>query len=160
MHQSVLDWVGNIVVNADLANKNVLEVGSYDENGSVRSMFSGPYVGVDMRDGPGVDTVCHAHTLPFPNAEFDVVISTEMLEHDAQFWLSLREMGRVLASGGWLILTARGNGFPHHAYPNDYWRFMPDSVPVLMALADCQLLGYARDPQQPGLFIAGCRHDR
>src|SRR5690242_14807098 len=122
MHDSVMKWVKQVVSKIDLTGKTVLEVGSYNVNGSVRPLFESAkeYIGVDFRPGPGVDYVMNAHDLNFPihyfkivtDGLFDVVISTEMLEHDSEFWRSLSEMGRVLRPGGYLILTARGNGFP------------------------------------------------
>jgi SAM-dependent methyltransferase len=138
---------------------SVLEVGSYDENGTVRPLFGGcEFVGVDMREGPGVDRVASSHDLPFDDGQFDVVVSTEMLEHDPYPWVSMAEMGRVLVPGGLLVVTARGNGFKLHAYPDDYWRFMPSSFPVLLSLAGCDVVDVREDPQAPGMF--GCGRKR
>jgi SAM-dependent methyltransferase len=157
MHESVMSWVSSVVDRYQLVGLATLEVGSKDENGTVRPLFTGPYVGVDMRPGPGVDLVANAHRLPFPDRSFDTVVSTEMLEHDEAFPVSLAEMGRVLKLGGLLVLTMRGNGFPHHAFPHDYWRFMPDSARVLALLAGCDLVDSTTDPQDPGLFVLGRR---
>lgn len=157
MHTSVYNWVQNKVVQYDLSYRNTLEVGSYDVNGSVRPLFDGEYVGVDMRKGPGVDIVSSGHALPFPDEYFDVVISTEMLEHDPAFWLSMKEMGRVLKKNGYLIITARGNGFPLHDYPGDYWRFMVQSFFELLKLAGTKAIGVSEDdgPGHPGVFAIG-----
>lgn len=154
MHGSVLAWVADQVGDLDIVNANVLEVGGLNVNGSVRGYFSGPYLATDMRDGPGVDLVAVAADLPFGAGEFDVVVSTEMLEHDRAFWRSLPEMGRVLRSGGILLLTTRGNGFAEHGHPDDYWRFMPSSGAVLAELADCALIASVADPEAPGIFVA------
>lgn len=154
MHASVMTWVAEQAKGLD---GSVLEVGSLDVNGSVRRFFPGPYVGLDMRPGPGVDVVGTADALPFPDAAFDVVVSTEMLEHDPSPWLSLAEMGRVLKPGGHLILTTRGNGFGEHNEPSDYWRFMPASRKVLLDLASCDVLELALDPEVPGIFAHGVR---
>lgn len=150
-------WVGAEVERFGLAGKETLEVGSLDVNGSVRSLFSGGYTGIDMRDGPGVDIVGTADALPFVAHRFDVVVSTEMLEHDPSPWLSLAEMGRVLKTGGHLILTTRGNGFFEHNEPSDYWRFMPSSRQLLLDLASCTLVDQALDPEVPGIFVHGQR---
>ncbi len=157
MHASVMAWIRNEVRHHGLAGLATLEVGSFDVNGSVRALFSGPYVGVDMREGPGVDVVGTADALPFPDNAFDVVVTTEMLEHDPSFWLSLAEMGRVLRSGGHLLITTRGNGFGEHNEPSDYWRFMPASRAVLVALAGCKIEAEALDPEVPGIFVHGIR---
>ncbi len=98
-----------------------------------------------------------AEALPFADASFDAVVSTEMLEHDDEFWRSLPEMGRVLRPAGVLILTARGNGFMPHEYPYDFWRFMPSAFDKLLALAGCEVLEVREDwqPGHPGLFGLG-----
>lgn len=157
MHASVMAWVGSRVRLYDLADCPTLEVGSLDVNGSVRSLFRGPYIGIDMRDGPGVDVVGTADHLPFPDDAFDVVVTTEMLEHDPTFWLSLAEIGRVLRPGGHLLLTTRGSGFGEHNEPSDYFRFMPASRAVLAALAGCKVVVEALDPEVPGIFVHGQR---
>lgn len=157
MHDSVMTWIGHQVDDHGLAFKDTLEVGSLDVNGSVRPLFSGHYTGVDMRDGPGVDVVAKADSLPFPDTAFDVVVSTEMLEHDPYPWLSLHEMGRVLRRGGHLLLTARGNGFGEHLEPSDFYRYMPAAMPVLLDLAACDPLAMQTDPEMPGVFMHGQR---
>lgn len=150
-----MTWVRSVVKTHDLADADTLEVGSYDENGSVREYFTGNYTGVDMREGQSVDMVVNAHDLPFEDESFDVVVCTEMIEHDDRFWVSLDQMGRVLKPGGYLILTSRGNGFPLHAYPDDFYRFMPSAAPVLLAVAGCEVISAMEDPQDPGFFALG-----
>jgi SAM-dependent methyltransferase len=152
-----MDWVGVEVHKYNLSGRDVLEVGSLNVNGSVRDFFIGSYIGLDMRDGPGVDVVGAARELPFVAGRFEVVVCTEMLEHDPAFWLSLAEMGRVLKEGGHLLLTTRGNGFGLHNEPSDYWRFMPASRPLLAELAGCVVLTEMDDPQVPGVFVHGVR---
>lgn len=152
-----MSWVRSQVAEHGLAPKRTLEVGSLDVNGSVRPLFRGTYVGVDMRAGPGVDVVATADALPFVDASFDVVVSTEMLEHDPAPWLSLPEMGRVLRAGGHLILTTRGNGFGEHDEPSDYWRFLPAARSRLLELAGCSPVAMALDPEMPGVFVHGVR---
>lgn len=158
MHDSVLQWVAEKVRQHCLGG-DVLEVGSLNVNGSVRPLLAGAksYMGVDFQPGPGVDQVMNAHALQLPDASFDLVVSTEMLEHDDEFWVSVREMSRVLRRGGHLLLTARGNGFMPHEYPDDFWRFMPSAFPKLFRLAGCAVIEVREDwqPGHPGLFGLG-----
>lgn len=128
MHPAVMTFVGDVVEHFHLAKSTVLEVGSYDENGSVRPFFRGRYVGVDMREGPGVDIVSYGWSLPFRDQEFEVVVSTSTLEHDPAPWRTLEEMARVLESAGYMILTTVSIGYPRHDYPCDYWRFTGDGI--------------------------------
>lgn len=63
-------------------NKKVLEVGSLNLNGSIRSFFEQcSYLGVDVGPGPGVDMVAKGEDLTFDANQFDVVCSTECFEH-------------------------------------------------------------------------------
>lgn len=154
MHPSVLAWVDRTASAYRLTKDSVLECGSRNYNGSVRGLFHGPYVGLDMQPGPDVDVVASAAAIPFPDAHFDTVVSTEMLEHDPAFWLSLPEMARVLRRGGRLLLTTRGIGFPYHEYPGDYWRFTEDSIKLLFDLAGLETVSLEPDPypDHPGVF--------
>jgi SAM-dependent methyltransferase len=154
MHASAMAWLRAKVATHDLSPLSTLEVGSYNVHGSPRHLFTGSYVGVDMRSGPGVDEVASAADLPYRDGSFDVVVCAEMLEHDPSPWRSLPEMARVLRVGGWLLLTARGIGFPLHDFPSDYWRFTPSAFGLLFNLAGLVPVEIVADPdpQSPGVF--------
>lgn len=159
MHESVYHWVSEKREQYDFTGQAVLEVGSMNINGSVRSLFTGVsgYTGIDIREGPGVDFIMNAHEIRFPDESFGLVICLEMLEHDDEFWLSMKEMGRVLKHGGILMLTARGNGFLPHEFPHDYWRFMPSAFEKLINRAACDVLEIEEDwqPGAAGVFGLG-----
>jgi len=89
-------WKGN----------DILEVGSYDVNGSVRDYFTNyeKYIGIDWRPGPGVDLVCFAHEMKFSN-QFDTIISASMLEHDQYWKRSISTMVKNLKEDGILLLS-------------------------------------------------------
>ena len=102
----------------------MVDVGSLDINGSNRGLFRKcDYRGIDIVRGKNVDEVGLAHLL-LCNLDnyFDTVISTEMLEHDKYWELSLHAMYRALKPGGLLLITAAGDGreehgtHDHHAY--------------------------------------------
>lgn len=158
VHESVMAWVAEIVQEEQLAALTTLEVGSLDVNGSVRSLFTGSYWGVDMQAGPGVDEVLDAHALTgaLSTGRFDVVVSTEMLEHDSAPWQSVEQMRLVLKLGGTLILTARGYDergcFPVHGYPEDHWRYSVTGMLHLLRGADFDVEECVPDPQCPGVF--------
>jgi SAM-dependent methyltransferase len=169
MHESVLAWGARIVAayGLDIGHHNVLEVGSQDVNGSFRDLFKevGSYVGIDQQAGPGVDVVCDATEAANMDIAFDVVVSTELLEHCDRFWLALEAMGAALRPGGWLLLTARGwtpdgRAMFEHSYPHDYWRFGSMAVPLLVELAGCDLIETDQDHQAPGFMALGRRRAR
>jgi SAM-dependent methyltransferase len=93
---------------------NVLDCGSLDINGNNRYLFdSSNYIGIDIVAGPNVDFVTKVHEFD-DSYQFDVVISTEMLEHDSSFALSLKAMFHFTRSGGLLLFTAAGAGREEH----------------------------------------------
>ena len=60
--------------------------------------------------------------LPFPEASFDTVLSTQVIEHVTDPFLALGEIHRVLKPDGVLILTAPMT-WPIHEAPHDYFRY-------------------------------------
>lgn len=157
MHNSVYWWIESKVEEFDLSCKEVLEVGSRNVNGTVKYFFLGTYIGIDMVPGVEVDIVARADNLPFDDERFDVVICTEMLEHDPYFWKSIQEMWRVLRWDGLLLLTTRGIGFPLHEYPSDYWRFTNAAILHLLTDSKFSIVELTDDPQEghPGIFAIG-----
>lgn len=82
-----------------------------------------------------VDYVSDVLAIPVLNASFDAVLCTEVLEHVPEPVAAVRELSRILAPGGRLILTAPlGSGIhqePFHFYGGytAFWykRFLDDA---------------------------------
>ena len=82
-----------------------------------------------------IDYRCDATAIPVPDASFDAVLCTEMLEHHPEPVKVVREMARILAPGGRLMLTAPlGSGIhqePYHYYggytPFWYEKFLEEA---------------------------------
>ena len=108
---------------ADVLEHPLLEVGSLNVNGSLRDVLPVDH-GVDMRPGPGVDTVCKAEDLPgeFPGL-WGSIASANMLEHAEHWDKALKGMWQSLAPNGLLFLTTCNQYKALHGYPHDYWRF-------------------------------------
>lgn len=64
-------------------------------------------------------------TLPFPDQNFDLVVSGQMLEHCQNPFRAVAEMKRVLKVGCCLAVIAPSTGPRHDA--QDGWRFMDDA---------------------------------
>jgi len=93
---------------------SVLDVGSLDINGNNRYLFTqSSYIGVDIGPGRNVDVVCRGHLYDNPEP-FDVVISTECFEHDEYYPETIRNMYRLLKSGGLFLFTCATEGRPEH----------------------------------------------
>lgn len=156
MHETVMNFGRGHLSSAVVAGKRVLEVGSYNVNGTIRDHIAplGPavYLGVDVNEGPGVDMVCSANELEarLGPTTFDVVVSTEMLEHAQDWRAAINNMKRVLRVGGKLLLTTRSAGFPYHN-PPDHWRFEAEHMRAIFA--DFRIVEVSKDPQVPGIMI-------
>lgn len=141
----------------EVRGRSVLEMGALNVNGSVRPLVEAlrpaKYVGIDVVPGPGVDVICDAGQAVerFGRASFDIVISTEMLEHVADWRPAVRAMKDVLRPGGLLLLTTRSLGFPVHHFPLDLWRFELDDVRRIFADMDVEVL--EPDPADPGVLL-------
>src|SRR3954466_1056264 len=89
----------------------VVEVGSYQVAGledliDLRSFLPGrPYVGVDMRPGPGVDIVANVESLPMLTGTVGTVLALSTFEHVTQFWRGFEEIYRVLRPDGAVLIA-------------------------------------------------------
>ena len=89
----------------------VLEIGSLDVNGEIRSLFHDActYHGVDPIEGPTVDFVgclCEDHVVRDLDKEYDVVLCLNVLEHDLNWRHTLSEcFNRVKPHGHLLIVS-------------------------------------------------------
>lgn len=162
-HTSVLEWAPTVLGPAEVGGKRVLEVGSYNVNGSVRPLVErhGPaeYLGVDQRAGPGVDREVGALDLVavLGSARWDVVIATELLEHVADWAGCVAAMVESLVDGGLLVLSTRSVGFPYHPFPGDFWRFSVDGTDRVLRCAGLVDVKVDEDPQAPGVFATARR---
>jgi hypothetical protein len=80
MHAEAYDYVRRTIRGHRF--DKVLELGSFDINGSVRDLFFSAerYHGIDLVRGPGVDEVADA-TSYRSDIKYDVVVCCEVLEH-------------------------------------------------------------------------------
>jgi SAM-dependent methyltransferase len=136
----------------------VLDIGSFDVNGTYREVFERPpfrYVGVDMAPGPGVDIVLSdPYRIPFSDGSIDIVISGQAFEHCEFFWRLFDEMVRVLRPDGWIFLIAPSAGGIHR-YPVDCYRFYPDAFAALAKHAGAVLIKSWIDELGPWRDLVG-----
>ncbi len=137
MHTSVMNFVKKVLVVKNVIGQSILEVGSLNVNGSARpylcSLQPASYTGLDMRPGRSVDYVCDACDLTkrYGVNRFDIVVSTEMLEHVEHWQTALENMHQVCKDNGIVLITTRSPGFKKHSYPHDYWRFTKEDFSLI-----------------------------
>jgi len=159
MHASVHQFFKDHTKAEMFKAKKILEVGSLDINGSVKPfiMQSSPesYLGIDFMGGSMVDKVLNAENLveEFGKDSFDMVISTEMLEHAEHWRECVNNMKDVTKD--WLIITTRGPGFPLHSYPDDWWRYTTDDFAKIFADFTIIVNMKDTDANSPGVFFIG-----
>ena len=99
-------WGAKNLTKDEIRGKTVIEVGSYDVNGSLRYIVEllepAKYIGVDIVKGPGVDIICPAENLVerFGKESFDVVISTCTLEHVRNWKKAISNMKNICRPKG------------------------------------------------------------
>ena len=125
--------------NCHMVTGPILEIGSkdYGNTNDFRPLFPNEkYIGTDQVDGKGVDMVCD-FTSDYESlkklmgiGQFGTVICFSVLEHCKYPFKIAENISRFLVDGGILFLSVPFV-WNIHAYPDDYWRFTPASIPVL-----------------------------
>jgi SAM-dependent methyltransferase len=123
-------------------NKVVLDVGGKNVNGSLRSFFENlgmKYICLDIEEDSSVDIVIKpGDKLPFEDSSIDLIVSTSCFEHDPCFWLTFKEMSRIIKFGGFIYVNAPTNGV-YHTHPGDNWRFYSDAGQALAYWSSYQI---------------------
>ena len=124
------------------------------ENIDMRPLFPGKrFIGSDFRAGAGVDLVADLERLALADESLGTVLCLDTLEHVEDPRAAVREMARVLAPGGILVMTSVFE-FPIHAFPNDYWRFTPEGFrSLLKPFPACFVGSYGASPEVPRTVV-------
>lgn len=110
------------------ADATVVDLGCADA--PYRDLFapSMRHVGVDLPGNPIADLhFLDGGTVPMADAEADLVLSTQVLEHVEDPAAYLAECRRLLRPGATLVLSTHGLMYLHRD-PTDYWRWTCDGL--------------------------------
>ena len=84
-----------------------------------------------MEADASVDIVIHpGEKLPFEDSSVDLIVSTSCFEHDPCFWLTFKEMTRIIKPSGYIYVNAPTSCM-YRQYPGDNWRFYSDAGQAL-----------------------------
>lgn len=133
MHEEQVDFCKSIKNRFPefFKNKRVLDVGSLSVNGDNRYLFYNcEYIGVDVAPGKNVDVVTPGHLYDAPDGSFDFVISTECFEHDMFYKQTMKNIIRLLKSGGMFMFTCAAPGREEHGTA----RTRPEDSPLTSSI--------------------------
>jgi len=118
-----------------------------------RSLFpKSEYVRADFTPCEGLDFLLPADSsIPAADGSFDMVISTQVLEHVPEPANYVTECFRVLTSGGLLVLTTHGL-FEDHGCPYDFQRWTADGLRLLLERAGFRMKGVKKLTCGPRAF--------
>jgi len=156
-NQACIDFAKAYLSEDDVKRKDVIEVGAFDVNGSLRSVVEAlqpaRYTGVDIKPGKGVDQVCRAENLVrrFGNSSFDVIICTELVEHIRNWKTAISNFKNILRPKGIIIITTRSKGFGYHGFPFDFWRYEISDLESIFS--DFVIETAQKDPEMLGVFV-------
>jgi len=149
MNPCVRKLVCDLVHTYGNTHAKTLDVGSYDLSvsedwnftGNVRAIFTGEYVGMDIREGPNVDLIVAdpLYWVEIDSESFDQVVSVCCLEHASMPWVVLQECYRVTRAGGLSIHVAPWR-WRIHRWPEDCWRILPDGMRHTLEWAGFEVL--------------------
>mgnify|MGYP001371389399 FL=1 len=142
MHSSALVNLKNFfnIYLKNFDNPKILDFGSQSLSNHVSAKIllkkmsvKHEYTGVDIEAGNNVNIVLED---PYSFKEisdnsYDIIISTSVFEHVEFFWLTYLEILRILKPNGVFYCNAPSNG-DFHKWPQDCWRFYPDSGTALI----------------------------
>jgi SAM-dependent methyltransferase len=86
------------------------------------SPYASSYVGVDTVENPLAELRGPIEALPVADGTFDVVLCAQVLEHVDDPATGVRELHRVTAPGGRVLLSTHGV-MVYHPNPVDLWRW-------------------------------------
>ena len=140
----------------------IVEFGAYQVTGrpaeDLRGVFEGrPYIGCDIRPGPGVDRIENLESLTFTDGQIGTAVLLDTLEHVQDPPRAMSEVYRALGDGGIAIATSVMDLFIH--CEPDYWRFTPAAFKYLFREFDEALVGFQGNPEKPHtVFAVGVKH--
>ncbi len=135
MKKAFENWLTKKLTTPDL--NGFLKAHKTDEKALVVNCNDSPFqhyfknrIQVDDKGERGAQKVDY-YDMPFKDESFEIVLCTGLLEHLKEPEKALKEMKRVLKSGGKVLIGA-SSAFSIHDAPHDYFHFTPYGLEYLL----------------------------
>lgn len=135
-----------------------LQIEGQEKIADLRPFFPNKaYVGIDIREGQGVDEIGDIQNTHYKDESMGTILMLDTLEHVQNPMKAINEAFRMLKPKGILIISSVMN-CPIHSYPQDYWRFTPECVRMLLESFESSFVDYTGDSMFPyGLVGIGIK---
>jgi len=90
---------------------------------------------IDSADMPNFIPMIGENKFDCDDGIFDIVYSTNVIEHVRMPWLWLKEIYRIIKPGGYVIKHCPGITHNYHESPIDCWRIWPEGMNSLLTYA-------------------------
>jgi len=148
MHPNSMVIMKEFVEKYKIKSETVVDVGSYDINGTYKSLFpEAKYIGADNTLGPNVDVIMDSPEWD-ELSDVDYVISGQTLEHVADIPKLMASIFRVLKSGGILCMIVPSEG-PRHDYPIWVGNFSKERMTECVESAGFEVIDCIISPVPP-----------
>lgn len=142
---------------ADQIHGRVLDFGCGSKPYETLFRRASQYIGVDIissghdHTDSKIDVFWDGKYLPFKDSSFDSCVSTEVLEHVADTDGALRELNRVLAPGG-ILLISTPFFFREHEAPFDFYRFTSFGLASVLEKNGFEVLSFRKTSHPRGVL--------
>jgi len=113
---------------------SLLDIAPQDHEGAKEFFKKSRISTLDIDSNSGatfIADICKNNSEIIPDNYFDIIVCTEVLEHTLNPFLAIKEMKRMLKSGGLLLISAPFNFRIHGPLP-DCWRFTEHGLKELL----------------------------
>lgn len=161
MHTEAFEFVA---VNATDEPVDVIEIGSRDVNGTVRTLFPhATWMGIDLYEGPAVDVACNALEYT-PAKQYDVSVCLEVLEHAKEWRKLVRCLHDWVKPEGRTIITCAGPGREPHSHvdgqpvrDDEHYENLSTGT-LKQAMEDAGFVDVKTQRRGPDTYATGRRH--